>query len=161
MKTNLSFSYNLTENFSLLSDEHQQLVKAARKATDKAYAPYSRFHVGAAALLSDGTIHTSNNQENAAFPSGVCAEASLITFLSANFLDKEIIALAIAARNAEFSQWLALSPCGNCRQILFEQEKKQSNKILVILPLENERFAVLQNSAVLLPFAFSSDNLAK
>ena len=83
-----------------LSEEERRLIDAAKEATARSYAPYSRFHVGAAALLADGTVITGSNQENAAYPSGTCAERTTLFYANSQYPDQPVKALAIAARNA-------------------------------------------------------------
>jgi cytidine deaminase len=154
-----TFSYEIFDNFDALSAENKELVLAAEKISENAYAPYSEFFVGAAARLENGEIYACSNQENAAFPSGMCAEAGLLSFVGANFATQGVRALAISAQRKGAADKIALSPCGNCRQILLETEKRQKNKILIIMPLDKGQFAVLKSVAFLLPFSFSSDNL--
>ena len=105
--------YSLAE----LPEEESRLMEAAIKATGQSYAPYSKFHVGAAALLEDGTIVTGSNQENAAYPSGLCAERVALFHAGHQYPDMPVVALAIAAAT-NGRQVESISPCGACRQVL-------------------------------------------
>ncbi len=160
MQKKIEFSFLVKNGFENLSQNEQKLVETARKATENAHAPYSHFFVGAALLLENGQILKSNNQENAAFPSCVCAEGSLFTYCGANYPHEKIIAVAIAAKKKDDTIWQKLSPCGNCRQIMLEYEQKQKQNISVILPQNDENFVILDSVRILLPFSFDADNLA-
>ena len=103
-----------------LSEEERRLVDAAKEATARSYAPYSRFHVGAAALLANGIIVSGSNQENAAYPSGTCAERTTLFYANSQYPDQPVKALAIAARNASGFLDSPIPPCGACRQVLLE-----------------------------------------
>ena len=99
-----------------LSEEERRLIDAAKEATARSYAPYSRFHVGAAALLANGIIVSGSNQENAAYPSGTCAERTTLFYANSQYPDQPVKALAIAARNASGFLDSPIPPCGACRQ---------------------------------------------
>ena len=103
-----------------LSKEDQDLLQQATAACKKAYAPYSRFYVGAAILLENGKIVTGNNQENAAYPSGLCAERVAIFKASADYPAAQIKTIAVTASSEEFDIDHPVSPCGACRQVLKE-----------------------------------------
>ena len=120
--------------WSDLSDEERQLVEVAKQSTYNSYAPYSHFHVGAAILLKDGTIVPGCNQENAAFPSGLCAERSALFAAGAQYPDQPVLMLAIAVRNnkGEFLEEPA-SPCGSCRQVIIETETRYKQPIRILL----------------------------
>lgn len=126
-----------------LDDADRRLVEEARRATRRSYAPYSRFHVGAALLMGNGEIISGANQENAAFSSGTCAERSACFYAGANFPGVAIEKIAIAAWTRlgkddgtpfdDCFQHKPISPCGNCRQALMEYENKQGKPIEVLL----------------------------
>lgn len=120
--------------WSDLSDEERQLVEVAKQSTYNSYAPYSHFHVGAAILLKNGTIVPGCNQENAAFPSGLCAERSALFAAGAQYPDQPVLMLAIAVRNnkGEFLEEPA-SPCGSCRQVIIETETRYKQPIRILL----------------------------
>lgn len=119
---------------SELSDSERRLIEAAKESTYNSYAPYSHFHVGAAILLKNGTIVPGCNQENAAFPSGLCAERSALFAAGAQYPDQPVMMLAIAVRNSkgEFLEDPA-SPCGSCRQVIIETETRYKQPIRILL----------------------------
>jgi cytidine deaminase len=116
---------------------------------------YSKFRVGAAVLLDDGHIISGNNQENVAFPSGLCAERTVLFYTHANFPDKKIKAIAIYSPDAKY----LLTPCGACRQVMIEYENIQNEPIQTIIISEKEIY-VLESVKDWLPFEFS-ENLLK
>lgn len=120
--------------FSELTDQERELIETAKASTYHSYAPYSHFHVGAAVLLKNGTIIPGCNQENAAFPSGICAERSALFAAGAQYPDQPVMMLAIAARDThgEF-QADPVSPCGPCRQVLIETETRFKQPIRILL----------------------------
>ena len=120
--------------FSELTDAERQLIDVAKESTFNSYAPYSHFHVGAALLLKNGTIVPGCNQENAAFPSGLCAERSAIFAAGAQYPDQPVMMLAIAVRNSkgEFLEEPA-SPCGSCRQVIIETETRFKQPVRILL----------------------------
>lgn len=141
--------------FDELTAEQQQLVLRAKQSAAKAYAPYSRFNVGAAVLLENGETVVGNNQENAAYPSGLCAER--VTMFSANALWPNVkpLAIAVAAYNVNGFLRQPISPCGACRQVLVETEQRYGSPIQVILYGENGTL-VFNSVENLLPFSFSN-----
>ena len=141
-----------------LDAELRQLVEIAKQKTQDAYCPYSHFHVGAAALLNDGTIITGANQENAAYPSGICAERTALFAANANHPNTPVVALALACyTHGHFTKDVA-SPCGACRQVMLETEQRFSTPIKVILYSESACY-VFDNGTDLLPMSFVADNL--
>ena len=114
--------YQSFDSDTLLPQEDQKLLQAAKDAALLAYAPYSRFRVGAAARLSDGSIHTGNNQENAAYPSGMCAERVLLYALGAQGLIPKIESIAVRAVPFDREYPVPVCPCGACRQVIQEYE---------------------------------------
>ena len=137
-----------------LPEPDQQLLKVALDASFKAYAPYSHFYVGAAVLLDDGTIVLGNNQENAAFPSGICAERVALFYAGANFPNKKVITLCIVAKGDLMPASQLLSPCGSCRQVMLESENRQKQPIRVLLVNQDGRTMILDAVIQLLPFGF-------
>lgn len=130
------------------------LMHKAIEAKQNAYAPYSNFKVGAALLLEDGTIITGNNQENAAYPSGMCAERVAIWKVSSEFPNKKILKLAISASSSTQILREAVAPCGACRQTLSEYEIKQKAKIEVYFMGEEGEIISTESVLDLLPIAF-------
>lgn len=139
--------------------EVEQLASAARQATGRAYAPYSHFQVGAAVLLANGETVTGNNQENAAYPSGLCAERVALYYANSRFPGVAIRHLVVAARTSGGEVQSPISPCGACRQVMLETETRQSEPMQVWL-LGAEKVYRLPSSATMLPFAFTAADLA-
>lgn len=131
-----------------------ELMIKAIEAKQNAYAPYSRFKVGAAMLLEDGSIITGNNQENAAYPSGMCAERVAIWKASSEFPNKKILKLAISASSSSQILKEPVAPCGACRQTLSEYEIKQKDKIEVYFMGEEGEIIKTESVLDLLPIAF-------
>lgn len=150
----LRIQYNLLNSWKELSEQDKLLVEKAYQIAEKAYAPYSHFHVGASVLLEDGTVVLGNNQENVAFPSGTCAERTALFYAGANFPDKEIFKIVIVAKGELTDFENILSPCGGCRQVMLESEQRQNKPIEVILVSQNEKTILLKSVKDLLPFAF-------
>ena len=100
-----------------LEELDRKLIDAAKEATNRSYAPYSHFSVGAAALLANGTIVTGSNQENAAYPSGTCAERTTLFYANSQYPDQPVMTLAIAARSESGYLESPIPPCGACRQV--------------------------------------------
>ncbi len=141
--------YLLTE----LDPESLQLVEEARRATENAYAPYSAFRVGAALLLENGEIITGNNQENAAYPSGLCAERVAVFYAGARYPDVPIVALALTARKPDGFTDEPAYPCGACRQVLLEAESRSGHPIRIIMA-GREKADVVTSVKELLPKNF-------
>jgi len=144
--------------FDELSAAHQLLIEKAKEQVSKAYAPYSGFHVGAAVLLSNGQIFAGSNQENSAYPSGLCAERVAMFYANAQFPDVPVEALAITAyTNGEFLSD-PVTPCGSCRQVLLETETRFDKDITVLLH-GTEKTYELTNVKQLLPLCFEKNSL--
>jgi cytidine deaminase len=154
---------NLTTKITVYSyDEcteiEKNLIDAAKHATSNAYAPYSHFHVGAALLLENGKIITGNNQENAAYPSGLCAERTAVFYANAQYPDQKIEAIAIAAfYNGQFTDDL-ISPCGSCRQVLLEVESRYNSPVKILLYKKGEVY-MADSMSSLMPLSFTKDAL--
>ena len=141
-----------------LENEDRTLVEAAIKATDNAYAEYSHFHVGAALRLEDGTVVIGANQENAAFPSGLCAERTAIFAAQANHPDQAVATLAIAARNDNGLLRQPVSPCGACRQVITGVEDRYGKPLRILLYGTDGTY-VFSSAKDLLPFTFVDDSM--
>ena len=140
---------------SELSDVERSLVQQAIDATDRSYAPYSNFHVGAAILLKNGTTIMGCNQENAAFPSGICAERSAIFAAGAQFPNQPVMMLAIAARNENGElQEDPVSPCGPCRQVIIETETRFKQPVRILL-YGKKHVYVIDGIRQLMPLSFT------
>jgi cytidine deaminase len=144
-----------------LTAQESMLVERAKESSKVAYAPYSRFKVGAALLLEDGNVIIGNNQENVAYPSGLCAERVAFFSAGAQFPGKEILAVAIYAYSEVFEVKDAVAPCGACRQAMAEYEIKQGKPITLLIsgPEGNIKKIVGLNS--LLPLIFNETKLKK
>ena len=138
----------------------QKLIEVASQVAQNAYAPYSAFMVGAALLLSNGVIVKGANVENAAFPSGICAEQNAIAAAVSNYPSEKPIALAIAAYTSDGLTAEPVSPCGKCRQVIAEEEAKNRNEIKIILYGKN-KIVIIEGIKNLLPFQFNKTNIAK
>ena len=140
-----------------LSEQDRVLIDAAKGATERSYAPYSRFQVGAAALLADGTLVTGTNQENAAYPSGLCAERTTLFYAGSAHPDKAVVALAIAAYSEGAFTPMPIAPCGACRQVMLEVEQRHQQPMRLLL-YGTENVCVVEGGAgALLPLAFSKE----
>ena len=154
MNKELVISYQEFDSWEDLGSGDCELMEHAMEAAEGAYAPYSGFHVGAALRLKDGTVVVGSNQENVAYPSGLCAERTAIFAASANRPDcRDYEALAIVGRNAE-GELCEASPCGACRQVLSEYEHLQGHPLRVVCYLGGGRARVFQSVSDLLPFSF-------
>ena len=142
-----------------LTPQELRLVDEARRATYRSYAPYSHFSVGAAVELADGTVVSGSNQENAAYPSGLCAERTAVFHANSQHPDKPIRRICIAARDTEgrFLQ-RPVSPCGACRQVLLEAERRAGSDIEVFL-YGTEEIRVVGSIRDLLPWSFDESFL--
>ena len=138
-----------------LTETEKQLVEDARQAARDSYSPYSHFHVGAALKLDNGETITGNNQENVAYPSGLCAERTALFYAHARFPHSSPVALAVAACTDDgvFTP-LPVTPCGGCRQVMAEYEKLAGHPVTVILYAEKEIYR-LDQAVYLLPLSFS------
>lgn len=141
-------------SYDELSAQDKELIDKAKEATATSYSPYSKFHVGAALLLSNGEIVTGSNQENAAFPSGTCAERTTIYYAHARYPEASFDTLAIAAFYNGHFQASPVSPCGACRQAILEYETLFNKNIRILLYGENEIY-LLDGIKSLLPLCFS------
>ena len=147
-------SYQLDE----LSPQDQELVQAAIKATKNAYANYSRFYVGAALRLENGKMVIGANQENAAFPSGLCAERTAVFAAQANYPESPIETLAIVGRNEKGILSDPITPCGACRQVILEIEDRYKKPIKILL-YGTQKIYCVRSVKDLLPLSFVDDNM--
>ena len=154
-KLNLTISLEKYNSENELTSIEQQLLKEARKATYKSYAPYSKFHVGVAVLLDNGQIITANNQENAAFPSGSCAEQSAIFWIGANYPEHKIKAISVIARPGSGDVFRGVSPCGACRQAMLEYENRQNKPIRLLMLDSDDKIIISDSIGDLLPLKFN------
>ena len=141
-----------------LSEEDRKLIDIAKEQTERSYCPYSHFHVGAAALLANGEVIRGCNQENAAYPSGLCAERSALFAAGAQYPDQPVEKLAIACYTDGHVTKEPGSPCGACRQVMIETEHRYGGKMQVLLYGADETY-IFDSAADLLPLIFVSENL--
>lgn len=155
MEKILTIRYREYASVSEMSAADAELMQRAAAATEGAYAPYSGFRVGAAVRLADGSVLTGSNQENAAYPSGLCAERTAVFAASAQRPDmRDYEAIAIAGRNAA-GELCEASPCGACRQVLLEYELHQGHPMRVLCLLDGGAVREVGSVADLMPFAFA------
>lgn len=141
-----------------LNKVDKKLVKKARVAAENAWAPYSNFHVGAALILENDEIIIGNNQENAAYPSGLCAERVALFAANANFPNVAVITLAISASNKNGLLFDPVAPCGSCRQAILESEVRFEQPIRLILD-GRDKIILVEGIYNLLPLSFDHNAL--
>jgi len=156
---NIAGNFRIYEDWTDFSDQTQSLLKLAMATSKKAYAPYSNFGVGSSVLLANGELLEGNNQENGAFPSGLCAERVAIFHASAKFPSQSIVAVAVTIGYDRTDFQNMAFPCGSCRQALLEYELKQQNPITLYVVGRNKEVLVSDNVAQLLPLCFKGDFL--
>ncbi|MFN5417206.1 MAG: cytidine deaminase [Flavobacteriia bacterium] len=154
MNKTLTISYTELKHYTELDAHIQNLVSKAYESAEKAYAPYSKFHVGAAVELNSGEIVLGNNQENIAYPSGLCAERVALFFAGANFPNEAVKNLIIVAKGDLIGPDDCLSPCGSCRQVIAETEMKQKSPIRIFLISESGKTFIFEKISDLLIFPF-------
>lgn len=160
-KRELKITYAEFESEKDLNQADRELMDKARAAADMAYAPYSNFYVGAALLLKNGKIITGNNQENVAYPSGLCAERVAIYAAGASYPDVAIDTIAVTCKSKAFEVNEPLSPCGACRQAIAEYETRHKTNIRILLAGESGTIRMLESISDLLPFMFKAEELKK
>lgn len=145
-------------SYDELTEEERKLIDAARDATQRSYAPYSHFSVGAAALLENGIVVTGTNQENAAYPSGLCAERTTLFYANSQYPDQAVKTLAVAARTEKDFLDTPIPPCGACRQVLLETEKRYGKPMRILLYSKKDIY-IIEGVGGLLPLSFDGDFL--
>lgn len=149
-------SVDVFDNEKLSPSDDQKLLNEAEKAMHNAYAPYSQFKVGAAVLLENGKVFTGNNQENAAYPSGLCAERVAIMYAASQYPN---IAIKTVAVICETKSNDPITPCGACRQVIAEYEQLSGKKIRMVLGTPGGKVYVAQGIETFLPFMFGKKQL--
>lgn len=157
-KYNQQIAYTLYASKNELKQEHQNLIDSALNARTRAYTPYSEFNVGAAVLLENGEVIEGNNQENAAYPSGLCAERVALFYANSRYPEVPVKAIAIAAGKKQHITQDPVTPCGSCRQALLESEIRFRQPISIIMYGTNN-ILMIENAKSLLPFSFKNDFL--
>ncbi len=135
------------------------LVGRAEAALKHAYAPYSNFQVAAAVLLDNGVVVTGSNQENAAYPAGMCAERVALFAVSSQFPGAAIRKMVVVARKGGTSRFTPATSCGSCRQVMLEFESRQDHPFEVVMLREPETWIRVPSAGSLLPFSFNKSNL--
>lgn len=144
--------------YNELNDKEKSLIDKAKESALKAYSPYSKFNVGAALQLANGMIVCGNNQENAAYPSGLCAERTALFYANAEYPDQAVDTLAVAAyTNGDYIQ-NPITPCGACRQVILEAQNRCQHPIRLLLYGQKEIYAI-EKITDILPLSFGSEYL--
>jgi cytidine deaminase len=159
MHHKFEFEYDLLDDSNQLSVVDQELLQAAIKATETAYAPYSNFKVGAAARLSSNAIIIGSNQESTSFPVGICAERALLNSVGSQFPLEKIQTIAISYEPLGKPSIEPTSPCGMCRQSLLDYENRFKAPIKIIMAGKSGKVMVVQSAMNLLPFGFDGSIL--
>jgi cytidine deaminase len=152
------------EHFKSIEDldsESKYLVHKAKDATLHSYAPYSKFHVGAALMLEDGTIVTGSNQENAAYPLCMCAERVALYTAAHLHPDKKITKLAVVAHKKNHKELTTATSCGACAQVMLEFEHRQKKAFEVIMLGADDQWLKCSSVSAILPMGFTKDSLEK
>ncbi|AEA44000.1 cytidine deaminase [Fluviicola taffensis] len=154
MKKQLKIDYEWLNHWKELPDTEYILVEKAFEAAEDAYAPYSSFHVGAAVLLADGTIIKGNNQENIAYPSGLCAERVALFYAGANYPNTIVKTIVVLAKGDLIAPDECVSPCGSCRQVIAESEFRQKQDIRIVLIAQDGKTWIFNRIKDILVFPF-------
>jgi cytidine deaminase len=151
--------FEIFTDIEALDNESKYLIHKAKEAAHLAYAPYSKFHVGAALILEDGTLVTGSNQENASYPLCVCAERVALYTAATQHPNKKIIKLAVVAHRKNHKELSPATSCGACRQVMSEFEERQNKSIQVIMLKSKDEWIKCASAESLLPFVFKRNNL--
>jgi cytidine deaminase len=157
-KVQINIDIEEYQHLDELNEADKNLVENAKRAVNLAYAPYSKFHVGAALLLENGEVITGSNQENSAYPSGLCAERVALFYANSKYPDVPVIALAVCAYYEDKFTLIPTPPCGSCRQVMLETETRFKTPIRLLL-YGSDKIQVMKNTKDLLPLSFTGDNL--
>lgn len=157
MQREIKINYEYFEDYNELSKVEVSLIQKAYAICEKAYAHYSEFKVGASILLSNGEVVLGNNQENAAYPSGLCAERVALFYANANYDNEKVKTIVVVSNGDLIEDKLVITPCGSCRQVMLESEKRQEIAIKIILVARNRSVYIFNSIQDLLPFGFGSN----
>ncbi len=157
-KSSITIEFFEIDSIEELSAIEQKLIQESRSAKDKAYSPYSEFKVGAAVLLDNEIIIQGNNQENAAYPSGLCAERVALFYANSAYPNNSVKAIAITASNSNGIIQKPIAPCGSCRQVMLETEQRYNTDMKIYLVGRNKIYSVL-GAKSLLPLFFDKNSL--
>jgi cytidine deaminase len=151
--------FEIFNDIEALDNESKYLIHKAKEAAHIAYAPYSKFHVGAAVILEDGTLVTGSNQENASYPLCVCAERIVLYTAATQHPNKKIMKLAVVAHRKNHKDLSPATSCGACRQVMSEFEERQNQPLQVIMLKAKNEWIKCASAESLLPFVFKRNNL--
>lgn len=154
-----TLSYQQYDSVTALSEEDQLLCEKAKQALNSSHSPYSKFRVGTAVLLADGQVVLGSNQENVAYPSGLCAERVALFNIGSNYPSAVIKTMAITAFTENFEIENPVTSCGGCLQVMIEMEKRQQSPIAVIFYCLNGKVIKVNDVKTLMPFSFVEDRL--
>jgi len=160
MEQRIELNFTRT-TFNRLKEEDRMLIESAKENLINSYAPYSGFYVAASILLENGIMINGSNQENIAYPSGLCAERVALFFAGSNYPKINIKTIAISAKYIDSDINDIISPCGACRQVMAEYQQKQNTNIRVILHSENNEVLISESVENFLPLMFKYDKLRK
>jgi len=152
--------FHIANSLNDLDEVSRLLVQKAREALQHAYAPYSKFSVGAALWLDNGEIITGTNQENAAYPDGMCAERVALYAMASRYPGTGLKMLAVVARDEETGTLSPATCCGSCRQVMLEFEQRQEKAFKVIMQDRDHRWIIAPSAQSLLPFSFTKSESA-
>lgn len=158
---NIQIHFEEYQNNENLEGSDHILLSNAESALNSAYAPYSEFRVGAAVLLDNGELISGSNQENAAYPSGLCAERVALFHAKSKYPDSVIKAIAITAKSDHFDISHPVAPCGACRQVIAEVESRQNKEIRIIMRGNGGTTHIVNGISNLLPLMFKEENLKR
>ncbi|MDZ7649105.1 MAG: cytidine deaminase [Cytophagales bacterium] len=151
--------FEIFKSIDDLDTESKYLIHKAKEAAHHAYAPYSKFHVGAALLLDDGTLVTGSNQENASYPLCMCAERVALYTAVSQHAGKKIVKMAIVADKKNHKELTAAASCGACRQVMAEFEERQHKPFEIVMHHTDNQWIRCASAASLLPFVFTKESL--
>jgi cytidine deaminase len=151
--------FEIFNDIEELDNESKYLIHKAKEAASFAYAPYSKFHVGAAVILEDGTLVTGSNQENASYPLCVCAERIVLYTAATQHPNKRIMKMAVIAHRKNHKELSPATSCGACRQVMSEFEERQNKTFEVIMLKSKNEWIKCASAESLLPFVFKRNNL--
>lgn len=158
MKQTITIEYQEINHWNLLTPEDIELVTEAFEIAKNAYAPYSKFQVGASLRMDDQSIVLGSNQENIAYPSGLCAERVALFHAGALYPNKKVTKICVVAFGDLFEKEAWLTPCGGCRQVMAESESRQKEPIEIILVSQNNKVLKFKSVLDILPLAFGKFN---
>jgi len=157
----IKISFDEYDHLSECNPEDRQLIERAKEAIENSYAPYSLYQVGAAIELSNGEILTAANQENVAYPSGICAERAVLFYAQSKFPHASVKAIAITAVFNGSALSEPVTPCGACRQVMAEYEARHSSRMKIIMASDSGKVYITNGIDSLMPLLFKADNLKK